>query len=300
MEFEIFKGEGCEVAVVEHSKNDHTGKHLITFQLRYWRAILAELNTHRMLSKSTSSSRAIPVSKLLEQVRTNPAGPIHWGQNQPGMQAHHEIGGSHLEAAKAEWLKAANSAADHAELMMNLGCHKQVANRALEPYVYVSTVVTGTEWENFYNLRDHEDAQPEIRDLARTMRLAISKSHPRYVSEHPLFDARGWHLPYVSMEERKNYTVSELLAMSSARCARTSYLNHNKEDPVAEEDIKLYKRLVESEPRHASPTEHQASATRQDHRSNNFLGGWIQHRLMLDHCGSLDSLKEAIDGPSIN
>jgi thymidylate synthase ThyX len=295
MQLNTFKGASCEVAVVEHSLNQHTGKELITFQLRYWRAIHSELMTHRVFSRNASSSRAIPVARLLDQVRNAPAGPIHWGRNQPGMQAHEQLTGSDLEHARAEWLEAARAAAHSAERMMDLGVHKQVTNRLLEPFSWISVVVTATEWSNWYELRDHEDAMPEIQDLAKTMRLAISNSSPRVVRETKSSDPRGWHLPYVLLDERRSHKVSELLAMSSSRCARASYLNHDKQNPKFQEDLGLYVRLVGAKPIHASPLEHQAAAIQHDLAFANFKGGWMQHRTMLETAGSVEALRKDID-----
>ncbi len=296
MELNIHQGIQAQAAVVEMSRNRHTNKVLTTFWIRYWRPILAELNTHRMLSKSTGSSRAIPVAKRLADVRQKPWGPIHWGLNQAGMQASQEADGEVLERAKTAWIEAANMAADQAEELMDLGIHKQVANRLLEPFVYVDTVITGTEWDNFYELRDHVDAQPEIKDLAHTMLLAQQAATPRIVEEHSIMDPRDWHLPFVTMDERKAHKAHELVAMSAARCARTSFHNHNKQNPTFAEDDGLYRRLVESRPLHASPLEHQAVVSSVDHRSANLLGGWIQHRFMLEQCGSIDNLQLALTG----
>jgi thymidylate synthase ThyX len=247
-----------------------------------------------MFSRNASSSRAIPVAKLLDQVRNSPAAPVYWGKNQTGMQAREELEGAELQGAKDVWLEAAQSASVFAEKMMNLGVHKQVANRLLEPFTYINVVVTATEWDNWYELRDHEDAQPEIRDLAMTMRRAINDATPRLLTQRHLKDPRDWHLPYVTMEEREHYEVSDLLAMSAARCARVSYLTHNKENPKIEDDLALYKRLVESKPLHASPLEHQACVSRSDHRSQNFMGGWIQHRFLLETAGSIEELRKYV------
>jgi thymidylate synthase ThyX len=207
------------------------------------------------------------------------------------MQASAELTGDMLAVAKVEWLEAAKSACNHAEALMDMGIHKQVGNRLLEPFIRVDTVITGTEWGNFYELRDHDDAQPEIRDLAKTMRMAYSVSKPRHLQDRSLKDPRGWHLPFVTMEERKDGLAADLIAMSAARCARTSYQNHNKENPTLKEDDGLYRRLVESRPLHASPLEHQAVASSSNVRHSNFLGGWIPHRNLLEHAGSIDELR---------
>jgi thymidylate synthase ThyX len=137
--------------------------------------------------------------------------------------------------------------------MSEAGYHKQVANRILEPFQFISVIVTTTEWDNFFQLRDHEDAQPEIRELAIQMKQALAASTPKRLNYGE------WHLPYVSQEERRYYATDSLRKLSAARCARVSYLTHDGREPNPEEDFKLFDRLVGSVPLHASPIEHQAT-----------------------------------------
>ncbi|TSP14015.1 FAD-dependent thymidylate synthase [Cupriavidus campinensis] len=279
----IQEGKGCRVTVVEHSEA-FTGKPIATLLLRYWRSIHAELMTHRAFSRNAGSSRAIPVARMIEQVRNDPAGPIHWGKNQRGMQAKEELQGVERDAARAYWREAAGKAARYAECMEEIGAHKQVVNRILEPFQFIHVVVTATEWDNWFELRDHEDAQPEIQDLARTVREALSQSTPvKRARERQL--TSSWHLPFVTAEERAGYPEDPtfLAQLSTARCARASYLTHDGIEPKPVEDLDLFERLVAARPLHASPTEHQAYplplATQQ---SKNFYG-WRQHRELVEH-----------------
>lgn len=259
-----------EVKVIEDSVSQDNVR-LTTMQLKYPRWILAELNTHRVFSRSTSSSRAIPVQKMIEMVRSEPAMPVHWGKNQSGMQAKEELTEAHLEQAKELWLKAASQAAETAEQMMGIGLHKQVANRVLEPFQWVSTVVTATEWENFYHLRTHPDAQPEIQKLAKMMLQAHQDSIPKLVK-------RGeWHLPYIQEELRKNTDPEVLTKYSAARCARCSYNKHDGSDPDIEDDLRLFNLLVDRQDKHASPLEHQATPDSPYSVWGNLIG-WKQFR----------------------
>jgi hypothetical protein len=257
-----------------------------TVQLRYPRFIHSELMTHRAFSRNAASSRAIPVAKMITQVRNDPAMPIHWGANQPGMQAHQELDGDTRLGAIAEWKRAARSAADYAEELNVLGTHKQIANRILEPFQFMNTIVTATEWSNFFDLRAHPDAQPEFQELAYAIHalLTFACEEPG-ASVHRVsgdsfnwHDVDRWHLPYVEQSERMSYQLPVLLAISAARCARVSYLTHDGEKPNVWNDIQLFLRLVGSEPLHASPIEHQGCPTKNPHeRSANFLG-WQQFR----------------------
>jgi thymidylate synthase ThyX len=298
--YPTIQGKGCEISVVEASQSKQTGQKLITFVCKYWRAIHSELLTHRDFSRNASSTRAIPTAKLIEQIRTNPAGPIFWGKNQPGMQAHEECNAlvadpytGELLTREVAWNRAAVSAANWAEAFTDAGYHKQIAGRITEPFGWITVVITATSWDNFYALRAHADAQPEIRDVAETMLKIIGDVPVRYVDDTDVTNQQAWHLPFVSIAERHEHRVPILLAMSAARCARTSYLTHSRENPSWEQDEGLYRRLVESEPLHASPLEHQAMNSGTNERCKNFSGGWIQHRSYLEAAGSIEAFRAA-------
>ena len=258
-----------------------SGKRITTMQIKFHRFILPEFNTHRVFSRNFSSSRAIPTKKLLEQVRNDPATPVHWGANQAGMQAEHELEGDALKNAKFAWKRAAESAAMMAETMAEVGAHKQIVNRIIEPYIWANGIVTSTEWDNWDLLRAHPDAQPEIHELALRMQEARANSTPR------ILQAGEWHLPYITEEERNDpfYEIeanklSNMLAkISAARCCRVSYLKHDGTAANVDEDLALFMRLAGAEPLHASPLEHQAtpSSYNEKHLWGN-LHGWTQYR----------------------
>lgn len=262
--------------IIEASLNQF-GRPIYTYSCKYHRFIHGEVMTHRDFSRNAMSSRAVPVRKILSQVWNDPAIPVEWGANVSGMQAHNQLSGWRRWTARKLWVLAGRTACVFAWGMMKVGLAKQVANRLLEPWQLMYTVITSTEWSNFYDLRLHRDAQPEFRVLARAMRDAANACGPRTLS-NDWRDPSGWHLPYISIAERASYPVADLLKFSTARCARVSYLTHEGREPVPTEDAKLYTRLVGSEPLHASPIEHQAcGASRPAQRSNNFRG-FIQHR----------------------
>lgn len=287
MELKFFNGKECQVAVVEHSINQRTNKEILTYQLRYPRFIHSEFMTHRVFSRNASSSRAVPVKKQIAAVLEQPAFFVWVGVNEPGMQATQEISPELLETFKSEWIELSKIVASYCERWaVDYKIHKQTANRALEPFTYISVVVTSTEWENFFGLRDHKDAQPEIRELATLMKQAKAASKPRMISEGTLGDSRLWHLPYVTMEERKSLGILELLYHSVARCCRVSYLNHDKTTTTIEVDTKLHDDLVTAQPMHASPLEHQAFCTGMiSAPSGNLRGGWGQYRAVIQEVG---------------
>ena len=269
------------------------GKRLTTMQLRYPRFIHAEFMTHRMFSRNASSSRAIPVKRMIEDLRRDPAMPIHWGSNKPGMQAGEQLDPDSVGTCQSIWLDARDDAIRKAEWLMKNGLHKQIANRILEPWAHINVVVTATEWSNFFALRRHEDAQPEIKALADAMWDAMQESEPSLL--HP----DDWHMPYVTFEDWNasaylntiNDRQELLRKVSAARCARVSYLTHDGRQTSFEEDLQLYNRLVGSQPLHASPAEHQATPDTVGQKDvwtefdnpelhGNF-DGWIQYRKTL-------------------
>lgn len=275
---------------------------LTTFLLRYPRFIHAELMTHRVFSRNASSSRAIPVLKIIDDVLEDPATPVHWGKNQSGMQAFEELDEPSQLMAKAEWQSAMYKAVDAARALAKIGAHKQLVNRILEPFAHITVVVTSTNFANFFSLRSHPDAQPEIKVLSDMMKDAYQNSRPDVLHEGE------WHLPFVTYKDfqladvavrcgtykdiKKTIFVPDILTnllirVSVARCARTSYTLHDGKETTFEADIALYDRLLASEPLHASPAEHQATPdfrTKDGWFLSKFHGnlkGFVQYRKLL-------------------
>lgn len=258
------------------------GKRLTSLQLVLPRFILAQLNTHRAFSRSTASSRAIPTTKLIEMVETDPVVPLHWGRNQPGMQAESELTPSERLVAEVAWRTALDAAVASAEVMTETGVHKQVVNRILEPFLWAHTIVTATEWDNFFALRLDDAAQPEIQRLAQCMKQAMDDSTPA---------ERQFHLPYITDSELETLGAGlttrgayrYLAPISAARCARVSYLNHDQSEPDLGKDKALAEKLRAAG--HMSPFEHQAFAPNAIAAHNpdqrNFQG-WVQFRSNLD------------------
>lgn len=264
-----------EAKIIEDSVSKY-GTRLTTFQLKYPRYIHAELMTHRVFSRNASSSRAIPSSKLVEAAMSDMVFPVRYGKNQAGMQARVEnLSDVDTHRAAAIWHDMAEYCANGVAQLADLGLHKQWANRPLEWFGHISVVLSTTETDNWYALRDHPAAMDEIQILARTMRDAADRSNPvpREYGE--------WHLPYITLDDRVMYNVEMLIKMSAARCARVSYLKHDGTQSSIEEDFALYDRLVKATPPHMSPVEHQATPGHPDLFYGNFKC-WKQHRKFLE------------------
>ena len=286
-----------------------------TMLLRYPRCIHAEFMTHRQFSRSASSSRAVPVAKLIQDVLDDPFVPLHWGKNQKGMQASEECNnkvmwpldwdnpelGTTPVSREASWLRAMKQAVRVARAFDEAGYHKQIVNRLLEPFSHIIVVVTATEWDNFFALRDHPDAEPHIQMLAQAIRKA------RDEAEVQKLEPGDWHLPFVYRgeatdiwldkysgnrggdNEASTLCMNDLIKLSVARCASTSYKTVEGFDMTLDRAIALHDKLAGATPAHASPMEHQAKASFGSMTSdaldgwNGNLGlGWQQYRKLLE------------------
>ena len=243
------------------------GSRLTTFELTYPRFVHAELMTHRMFSRNAASSRAIPTAKLIERIKNDPAMPVWWGKNQSGMQAREELSDaagsdgrydlSPREVAKSQWLSLRDKVIHEVQWLEQIGLHKQVSNRPLEAWMFITVIVTATEFSNFFALRDHVDAQPELAACATKAHALYKTSVPRQL------DSGMWHLPYVTHNDElqlraDGYADDKLCLISTGRCARVSYLTHDGvRDPNA--DVALAKDRIQPSG-HMSPFEHVAQA----------------------------------------
>ena len=244
---------------------------LTTFVCEFPRFILSEINTHRMLSRNTASSRAIPNHRMIENIRENPACPVEWGKNKKGMQADENLTGSERKRAEEIWCEAREKMIASSESLASTGVHKQISNRLLEPWFTVRSIISATDWGNFFSLRVHRDAQPEFAGLAREMLDEYNRSEPAHLL------SGMWHVPFGDNIDRERVKQTELfkklvedkrlcedkacvlvmLKIATARCARVSYLNFEGKDDY-EADIRICDKLFGSLPKHLSPAEHVA------------------------------------------
>lgn len=249
-----------------------SGVRLTTFELEYPRFIHSELMTHRLFSRNAASSRAIPVEDMIELVETNPAMPIYWGKAQRGMSAAEETdervwmttGQEFGNTREGAWRWARDKAVLVARAFHKSKYHKQVVNRLLEPFTHIKVVVTATEYDNFFWLRNHPAAQPEICKLGEDMYEALKASAAKELH------CGEWHVPYyfdgiwapvlandnLELIDEHGNTLDVALKISASCCAQVSYRKLNQ---TVEKALDIYRRLVEDRPVHASPFEHQGS-----------------------------------------
>lgn len=281
--------------IIADSVNGKTLKRITTFELEYPRFIHSQLMTHRQFSRNSASSRAIPVERNLKMLEENPATPLFWGANKPGMQADEETNAlvqtSHGNLPRMEaWLLAAESARTAAKEFAEAGYHKQIVNRLTEPFQHMKTVLTATEFGNFFYLRCDHASQPEMQVLARKMKWEMESHQPTVLGKGE------WHLPYFRegcWSPLMDTSLADALAISVSCCAQVSY---RRLDDDLEKAHRIVDKLMKTpEQWHASPFEHQARCmgahqtatdgfTAVDDRglcwSGNFQG-WVQYRQLI-------------------
>lgn len=245
----------------------YDGVRITTMQLRFPRFILAELNTHGLLAKSTRSTRAVPTKKLIREVWRTPFVPRTWPSMKAGMQGGPSLRGWRRSAAVAVWLLASKVACALAYLLISIGVHKQHAGRILEPFMWTDSVVTATEWDNFFNLRISPLAQPEFECLAKAMRFELCASAPHETK---------YHLPYLTYTERScDAQLHEKFEVSARRCSQVSYAPHDGSTADFYKDLVKANELLDNG--HMSPFEHPALAVG-GYTPNKFRAPWVQHR----------------------
>lgn len=278
---EFFNRETNITAKVICDSVSPDGVRITTLEIEYPRFIHGEFMTHRSLSKNSSSSRAIPIQKMLDQIESNMALPIYWGKNKSGMQAVEEV--SEFDEAKSvlNWERSFNYTKERVLDMVDIGLHKQVPNRLTEPFQMMKVVVTGTDWGNFFNLRIHPDAQPEICMLAYKIYKAMEESKPQKLLQGQ------YHLPYVCnsyelseegfpildtlaycTEDNKLLSLEDAIKISASCCAQVSYRNT---DMSLEKADKIFNMLIKSDVLHASCFEHLATPIR---NQDGLINGW--------------------------
>lgn len=258
------------------------GVRLTTMEVVMHRFVLAEFNTHRIFSRNSASSRAIPYHKIKQRVVDNIAYPIKWAAEKQGMQGGEEV--ENINICEDMWDFASGEAIEFADHLRDYGVHKSIINRLLEPFMWHTVIVTGTEYDNFFWQRCHPDAQPEMKAAADAMQLVYYTHEPQKVGYNE------WHLPFINESDFNSLShtfrnirdcLEILRKVSVARCARVSYLNHDGTRSI-EKDLELYEKLTQGQ--HWSPFEHVATPippsfglSEQDFWSGNFRG-WKQFR----------------------
>lgn len=266
------------------------GAKLITFEFETYRYILAEINTHKALSRNYQSSRAVPLKKQRRAILKRGAEPIMWGSNNPGMQSNAMLLGWRKRLASAIWISAKYSAAFHHFLLEKVGLHKQWTNRIIEPYMFTKGIITCNtdKLEDIFKLRIHKDAQPEFNDFALHMRNAMKKANIQYLRKGEL------HLPYIkcyrdintneikysapNIKEFKSET--DAITYSVASIAQVSYMISDMTMEKAEKILDRLNILSKTTP-HLSPTEHIAYASDSEISSGN-LTGFTQYRKIIE------------------
>lgn len=260
---------------------------VITLELEFPKFILAEFSKHRNISFNTSSSRAIPVEKMLETIQEHPI-QFKWTKKGPGMS------GEPLDKDSPTFKNANEIAVEIRNFLIKkvkqldaIGIHKQHANRFLETFQTVKVIATANyyRWMDFLWLRLDDAVQPEMYDLAKEIQEAINNSTPEKRGKNE------WHIPYVDgVEEYKDLPLLDKLKISASCCAQVSY---RKLDTSIEKSIDIYNKLVGGQKLHATPFEHQFAWDSSSNVGNITWGRQFRH--IIENTRKLNlSLEEEI------
>jgi len=250
---------------------------LTTFELYYGHPFHPEVLTHRDFSRNGSSSRAIPWKRMKQAILDDPWVPLIFGTTKAGMQMGAPLVGDMAIKARDCWLRARDSAIAHADELIEMGVHKSIVNRVIEPYAHIRVVLTATEWDNYFGQRCDVGALPDFQQLAIRMLRELDAGKPTFK------DYGEWHLPYI--DEKDSVGPFTARYVSTARCARASYRMHDNTPTTIMADVDLFERLLGADPKHPSPSEHQATPAK-DSKSDAVqqygnLRGWKQLRKMI-------------------
>lgn len=272
-----YRGKGFTVYHAELLADsiNPAGDRLTTFELTYPRFVHDEFMTHRMLSRNAASSRAIPIFNIIRAVETDPVVPVSWGANQKGMQAESELPPNAQFAAENIWLEARDAAVQYATQLKELGVHKQLVNRLLQPWQWITVIASATDWWHFFNLRVHAKAQPEIFKIA-ALALDLYREH-----KPELVQPGAWHLPLIQEQDYNELNDTwDLVRASAGKCARVSYVTHHGVRDLQADIALCENTLMASDPMEASPLEHPAMALAHSEKWGNYTG-WKSFRKFL-------------------
>lgn len=254
------------------------GVRCTTMELTFPRMVLAELNTHRLLSRdgyeqelsrNSASSRAIPTEQNIARVREFPFVPNTFNARVKGMGVGEEMDEELTDHCRKLWLRGMSHATVIAEELNEAGLDKSRANRIMEPFMWHTAIVTATEWENFIALRCPDGdvfdatfpAAPEIQLLAIEVRKVLA-------GEPKLLEEGNWALPMFNHDEEFDElrgflgglavpladAITAACMVSARRVARVSYDKHTDNEPIP---ISLEKGVALENSHHYSPMEHQ-------------------------------------------
>lgn len=242
--------KNIKAEIVAHSRNIETGDEIITYRLTYPRIILAQLNTYKQITKITASSRAQPFNKVVEVIENDPFIPLAYQRTHKGMQGtEYFTTEEEIRERDLEWLTARDKAVEQAKKLNDLGVTKQVTNRILEAYMWVTQLVTGTReaYEHLFNQRcpeyevngvkgrskkemglnltDEEwllsnkgHAEIHFMDLAEKMYDALGDSEPKELKPGEL------HIPYLDTPlMTPDLFPEDVIKYSCGLTAHTSY-----------------------------------------------------------------------------
>jgi thymidylate synthase ThyX len=273
-----------QAQILADSLNRETGDRWVTFEIsNFPKVLLQELNTHRMLSRNAASSRAMPIVKVIERVKTSPYIPT-FRENQRGMVGRVLEDQDRFNQSVEIYQKALGDAIHHAEQLAAMSIHKEAVNRLLEPFMTVPVIISGTEWHNFFRLRTSPDATPDFQAVALLLEQLYQTYQPTPLQVGEIHGIYAEAIP-------DDFTMLDRLKVMSARAARISYKNHGSSVIDVQKDLQLADNLISDG--HLSPLEHMGWALSKQQclwlDTRNYQG-FLSFRAYLETAGVLNEL----------
>jgi hypothetical protein len=284
----------ARVIADSHYERNGVWFRVVTMVIVLYRGVLAEFNTHRMLSRNSASSRAIPVRTMLRKLAHDLFVPTTFGTAIPKMNAGPALTGDDLDKAIAVWGDSARSQMWYAlclttspeyvarewELWTSTDGHDEIIDFVLDVADRIDNKQHPIHQELLLNVTKgltNRLLEPfmyqEIivtatewenffnlrtdKNAQDEIRLVAQMMKDAYDNSTPVVLEEGeWHLPFIQDDEKEWAKANPALAVkaSTARCARVSYLTHGTDRIDLNKDYTLADGLKGNG--HMSPYEH--------------------------------------------
>lgn len=211
------------------------GARITTFELTYNRFFHADVLTHRTFSRTASNTFAQNPSALRKELASGKHQPYLFGRSHP-VEITNEISKEFYRL----WMEMSMVLSSYSEKLQELGVSRYLVNKPLETFSTVKVVLTSTEWQNFFHLRDTKGL-PEMEELVHDLRTEYKTTAPDHLA------VGEWHLPYIRPEDKAfveaEFAESDrnfILAMlSSVRCSNWSTFVESLDHKTIREEIEI-------------------------------------------------------------
>lgn len=296
------------------------GDRLTTIEGIFPRCILAEFNTHRMFSRNSGSSRAIPVAKTIREIVEDPYVPHKVGVNQSGMQAKEYylpgskeydqfletyledrdhavitatsflVGRGATSELRSEYISTGNLNLEILDYLLD-GYTQRLKTKTLTPQdlnvhkQHANRILEPYMWHTaIMTSNDYWNfiALRHHEDADPAIEGFAQKLEEAWLNSTPkVIPVGGWHLPLVQPDEMEEAQQNPHF-WKKVSSGRCARASYLTHHGTRDinKDVELHDRLAPHG--HVSPFEHPAEAATKDVHSGNFKG-WIQYRKTIQN-----------------